>query len=286
MAALSGQTTTAGAVFIPEIWSKNILLATENNLVAANCVERYDGEVSEYGDIIRIPNIDNLAVTAVTELDEVNYQTATEGQNTITIDKYYESSLLISDKLNKQSKYSLGAKYQEKCGYAVAKQVDSDVLGLYSGLSQDVGTGSTAISEANMLIANRYLDVADAPSSERYFIVNSYGKHDILGIDNFIRYEKTGKGGNASPLYTGLIGELYGVQIYISNNVPTVATSPVTAHGLFFQKEAFGLAMQMNPKVEKSRIPERLADLCTTQVLYGVGELRDTFAVDYYYNNA
>jgi len=261
-------------------------MATEHNLVAAKCVERYDGDVSEYGDVIHIPNIANLAVTAVTELEEVNYQTATEAENTINIDKYYESSLLISDKLNAQSKYALAAKYQEKCGYAIAKQIDSSILGLYSGLSQDVGDGSTAVTEANILIANRYLDVADAPATERFFIINAYGKHDILGIENFIRYEKTGKGGNENALYTGLVGELYGVQIYISNNVPTVATSPVTAHGIFFQREAFGLAMQMNPKVEKSRIPQRLADLCTTQTLYGVGELRDTFAVDYNFNNA
>ena len=50
---------------------------------------------------------------------------------------------------------------------------------------------------------------------------------------------------------------------------------------MMFQKEAFGLAMQQAPRTQSQYKQEYLANLVTVDVLYGVAELRDTFAVDF-----
>ena len=45
-------TMAASGQFIPEIFSKEIIVARENNLVLANLVDRYDSDVKNAGDII------------------------------------------------------------------------------------------------------------------------------------------------------------------------------------------------------------------------------------------
>ncbi len=49
------QTTTTGAVFIPQVWSPEVLRATENALVMAPLVKRFDSLVTEKGNVINIP---------------------------------------------------------------------------------------------------------------------------------------------------------------------------------------------------------------------------------------
>ncbi len=49
------QPTTTGAVFIPQVWSPEVLRATENALVMAPLVKRFDSLVTEKGNVINIP---------------------------------------------------------------------------------------------------------------------------------------------------------------------------------------------------------------------------------------
>jgi hypothetical protein len=48
-----------------------------------------------------------------------------------------------------------------------------------------------------------------------------------------------------------------------------------------FQKEAFGLAMQKSPRTQTQYKQEYLANLVTVDTIFGLAEMRDTFAVDY-----
>jgi hypothetical protein len=48
------QTTTTGAVFIPELWSNEVIASYKKNLVLANLVTRMS-HVGKKGDSIHIP---------------------------------------------------------------------------------------------------------------------------------------------------------------------------------------------------------------------------------------
>ena len=50
-------TVTTSAVFLPTIWANETVRATENALVAAGLVKRYDFLVKSRGQTIDIPNI-------------------------------------------------------------------------------------------------------------------------------------------------------------------------------------------------------------------------------------
>jgi N4-gp56 family major capsid protein len=275
--ATAPMTVTTGAVFVPEIWAKDLMKATQSNLVMANLVKRFDGEVSAYGDTIHVGNVSHLTATAVTPGSDVNTQAPTETEVVILVDQHFESSFEIHDRLKFQAKYRLAEEYKAEAGYALAKNIDSALTALYAGLTQYVGSGSVQITDANLLAAKLKLDNADVPRTNRYLVVSPSAESDMLAIDKFVRADAIGSG---DAIKNGMIGKLYGMEIYSSTNIVVEDDTTDVVHNLMFHKDAFGLALQKDITVEKNRDPRSLSDIYISQILYGVKELRDDHAVD------
>jgi N4-gp56 family major capsid protein len=243
----------------------------------AKLVARFDDEVSAFGDTINVGKISHLTATAVTPGTDVTTQAPTEGEVVINIDQHYESSFEIHDRLKVQAKYRLAEEYKSEAGYALAKKIDSSLTALYSGLTQFVGSGSVQMTDANILAAKLKLDNADVPRTNRYLVVDPSAENDLLAIDKFVRYDALGTG---DAIKTGMIGKIYGMEVYSTTNIVTETASPNVVHNLMFHKDAFGLALQKDITVEKNRDPRKLSDIYISQALWGVKELRDDHAVD------
>lgn len=284
--SISPLNITTSAVFIPEVWSADIIRATESNLVLADKVSRYDADVSKFGDVIHIPNLSNLIANDKVSGALVTTQAPTETEKTITINLHKEASFYVDDVAKVQSRYDLMGEYTKKAGYAIAKAVDTSIAQLYSGLSQFVGDGSTNITDANIVAAIQKLDEADAPATDRYLVINPAAKSALLLIDKFVLRTGPGWSVDNSPIINGVKangfwGDIYGVQVYVSTNIVTEAGTPTIVHNMLFQKEAFGLAMQQKPRTQSQYKLEYLSNLVVVDVLYGLSELRDDFAVDF-----
>ena len=279
-------TTTTGAVFIPELWAVETLRAAEKALVMAPLVKRFDALVKGRGDTIHIPNISNLTAEDKTQGSEVSTQVVTETETSISIDQWKETSFEIDDIASVQSQYDLRSEYTEKSGYAIAQAVDTDVLGLYSSLtSTDVGTYGTDITDATLVAAIQTLDEVDAPIQDRYFVIAPSQKAAIMKLDKFVKADYLGEYDRPTPVKVGpnnryLWGEIYGIPVYYTNQVPTTAASPTQTHNILFHKEAFALAMQQAPRTQASYWQKDLAWLVTVDVIYGVSALRTTFGVE------
>jgi hypothetical protein len=126
------QNLTTGDVFIPELWSKELQVATQASLIAGNLVKRFDFEMKSFGDVLHIPKISNLSANSKVTETEVTFQSPTEAKVDLTINKHYECSILIERNLDAKSKYDLAKEYKAKQFYALAKQIDTDVLGRHS----------------------------------------------------------------------------------------------------------------------------------------------------------
>ena len=107
-------TVTTGAAFIPTVWSKEIIRATEANLVLANKVWRFDDDVKEYGNIIKIPSLSNLVALDKVANTQVTLQAPTETNVTLTVDTQKYTAFLVEDILKAQSKYNLMSEYTKK----------------------------------------------------------------------------------------------------------------------------------------------------------------------------
>lgn len=279
-------TTTTGAVFIPEVWSVETLRAAESALVMAPLVKRYDSMVKSRGDTIHIPNISNLTANTKTQGSEVTTQAVTETETTISINTWKETSFEIEDIVKVQSQYDLRSEYTSKAGYAVAKQVDTDLLGLYSSLtSTDVGTYGSDITDATIVAALQSLDEVDAPLEDRFFVIKPSQKAAIMKLDKFVKADYLGSYNLPTPVKRGpnnryLWGDIYGIPTYYTNQVTTSAGTPTQTHNLMFHKEAFALALQQSPRTQASYWQKDLAWIVTVDVIYGLTALRTTFGVE------
>lgn len=279
-------TTTTSAVFIPEVWSVETLRAAESALVMAPLVKRYDTLVKQRGDTIHVPHVSNLTANDKTQDSEVTLQTVTETETTIAVDQWKEVSFEIEDIVKVQSQYDLRSEYTNKAGYAIAQAVDTDLFGLIASLTTtDVGVYGTDLGDAEIVAALQTLDEVDAPLSDRYLVIAPSQKAAIMKLDKFVKADYLGQYDMPTPVKKGpnnrfLWGDIYGIPTYYTNQVPVVAGTPDETSNVLFHKEAFALAMQLSPRTQASYWQKDLAWLVTTDCIYGVEVLRDTFGVE------
>ena len=260
-------------------WSSEVKRAVESNLTMARLVMRdFEGDIKQKGDTVHIVDISNLSVGDKSASSNVAYETITEDKTSITIDKHKYAAFKLEDIVAVQSNTNLLTEYSNKIGYALAKKVDTDLLALYVNLSQSCGADNTDITQDTFLAAIKFLDLADAPETDRSGVFNAGQKAAFLNVDEFIRYDANGIGGAQNPIIRGRFGELYGVQVFFSTNVTTTG-SPAGDHNLMFHKEAFALAMQKDIRIQSQYDIDALAEKVVGDVLYGVSEYRDTFGV-------
>ena len=299
MALGSNQVTTSVANnFIPELWSDEVIGAYKSNLVVANLVTKLSHK-GKKGDTIYIPVPARGSASAKAANTQVTLSAATNTKVTVSIDKHYEYSKLIEDIAEVQSLASMRKFYTDDAGYALAKQVDSDLFALAEGFQGGTvggtgasayenavigGDGSTAytgnatnasdITDAGIRRMLLTLDDADVPMDNRVLIVPPICANDMLGINRFTEQQFIGSG---DAIRTGKIGQIYGVDVYITSNAPTPAGTDRA--GMLMHKDAMVLAEQVGVRSQTQYKQEYLGDLFTSDTIYGIAELRNDAAV-------
>ncbi len=291
---------TSAATFIPEIWSDEVIAAYENSLVLAPLVKKMS-MVGKKGDTVHIPAPVRGTATAKTANTAVSIQNATESEVQVVIDKHFEYSRLIEDITDVQALSSLRQFYTTDAGYALAKQVDSDLHGLATGLGNatgnyvntasyyvDASTGLTAYAADTVTATDVFTDAGfrsllqkmddnDVPFDNRCFVIPPSLRNAIMGVDRYVSSDFV----SGQPVQNGLIGNIYGVDIYVSTNCVTseaAADNSANANdlkaALLLHKDAFVLAEQMGVRSQTQYKQEWLSNLYTADHLYGVKVLR------------
>lgn len=283
---MANVTVTTAAEFLPTIWSADVLMAAENALVAAPLVRRFDSQVRARGQALKIPTVSNITATAKVENTDITPSAPTDTAITLNVNSWYYAAVKIEDMASVQASYDLRSLYSEKLGYGIAKQVDSDVLGLYTGLTNtDVGTYAVDVDDATMVAARLALDLADVPMDNRAYIMSPYQIASLMKIDKYVRADALGSMNEPSPIRKGpntryLWGEIYGTPVYYTNNIPVTAATPTQTHNVLIHKEAWALAMQQAPRLQAQYYAISLAWLVVVDVIYGFTTTRSTFGVE------
>tara|TARA_R110000782_G_scaffold111527_1_gene201298 strand:- start:1016 stop:1933 length:918 start_codon:yes stop_codon:yes gene_type:complete len=291
-------TNTTGATFIPELWSDEIIAAYKQNLVMANLVSKMSFK-GKKGDTLHIPKPTRGSAAVKAASTQVTLQAATESEVQVLVNKHYEYSRLIEDITEAQALASLRKFYTGDAGYALAKQVDTDLIILGRGAAGGNGTaayngavlagdGSTAyvdgsnvgnaITDAGIRKIIQTLDDADVPMEGRVLVLPPVARNTMMGLARFTEQAFTGEVGGGNTIRNGEIGNVYGVKVYVTTNADT-ATTTTTRIGLMFTKDAFVLAEQMGVRSQTQYKQEYLGTLFTSDMLYGVKELRDEAAI-------
>jgi N4-gp56 family major capsid protein len=288
-------TNTTGATFIPELWSDEIIAAYKQNLVMANLVSKMSFK-GKKGDTLHIPKPTRGAAALKAASTQVTLQAATESEVQVLVNKHYEYSRLIEDITETQALASLRKFYTGDAGYALAKQVDTDLIQLGRGAQGGNGTvaydkaviasdGTTlytggneaAITDAGIRKVIQTLDDADVPMDGRCLVLPPVARNVMMGLARFTEQAFVGETGGGNTIRNGQIGNVYGVMVYVSTNCET-ATGDARI-GMMFHKDAFVLAEQLGVRSQTQYKQEYLGTLFTSDMLYGVKELRDEAAV-------
>ncbi len=302
-------TTTTAANFIPEIWSDEIVAAYKKNLVLANLVMKMNFK-GKKGDTVHIPAPTRGSASAKAAETAVTLIAATESEVQVSINKHYEYSRLIEDIVEAQALNSMRQFYTADAGYALARQVDTDLIQL--GRSANGGTAGSARYDAGFIggdgtttfdyTANtntgnasaltdsairrtiQRLDDNDTPMDNRFFIIPPSSRNTLMGL---ARYTEQAFVGNGDAIRNGEIGNLYGIPVFTSSNADSAsATAAFPTSGtaiarvcLMGHKDAMVLVEQVGVRSQVQYKQEYLATLFTSDTLYGVAALRNAATV-------
>ena len=296
----------SNSAFVPELWSDEIVAAYKSNLVMPQLTNRMDF-VGSKGDTVHLPAPVRGAASAKAAETMVTLISNQESKKQYLIDQHWEYSRLIEDIVGVQAKDSLRRFYTDDAGYALAKRVDIElheegakfagadatpttegsayskaVIGTPSAgalvvwdptAGSGVGNAATITDEGIRLMA-RELDDNDVNGSGRVLVIPPVEKAKLLGIARFTEQAFVG---NGDSIRNGYVGNLYGIEVYVSTNCKTVAddTNDVDQRAaLLFQKDALVLIEQMRPRSQSQYKLEYLSDLFTSDVIFGTGVLR------------
>lgn len=268
---------TAGNVFRPSIWSKEVLMFVKANLVLLPLIRHYDADIKDGGYQLTIPNVGTITANPKSQNTVVTLNYNTETSTVISLNQHYESSFLLEDILKIQSKYDLRSAYTEAAAYAITAKIDGGIAAAMTAAFTSYGAYGTALNDNLILFVNRYLDDAKAPQTDRSFAVTPQGKQEMLAIDKYIRYDAIGIGGDTNSIRNGQIGEIYGVRVFMSQNLVQLTSSPNQNNHLFFHKDAFAVAVQEDPRTQAQYKQEYLGWLVTVDILWGHAALRPSF---------
>jgi HK97 family phage major capsid protein len=292
---------TAAATFIPEIWSDEVVAAYKKNLVLANLVRKMSFK-GKKGDTLHIPKPTRGTATAKAANTAVTIQADTETEVQVLVNKHFEYSRFIEDITEVQALASLRSFYTEDAGYALAKQVDDELIGLGKTFGNgstdwthsnsyyiDASTGLTAYADDTVVPADVFTDAgfrkliqlmddADVPMDGRKFAIPPSLRNAIMGIDRYNSSDFVdGRG-----VQNGQIGSLYGIDIFVSSNMPVIETdteNTATAGGdikaaLLFHTDTMVLAEQLGVRSQTQYKLDYLSTLYTADTLFGVKVVR------------
>ena len=290
-------TVTTAATFIPEIWSDEIVASYKKNLVLANLVMKMNFK-GKKGDVVHIPAPGRGSASAKLATDAVTLIVDTASEVTVSINKHYEYSRLIEDIAEVQALNSMRNFYTSDAGYALAKQVDTDLIQLGRSSNGGAGTNAyatgafiggdgttayvagsnneSALTDAAIRRTIQRMDDNDTPMDGRYFIIPPSSRNTLMGL---ARYTEQAFVGDGNAIRNGEIGNLYGIPVFTSSNCDTTSGSNAARVCLMGHKESMVLVEQVGIRSQVQYKQEYLATLFTSDTLYGVAALRKAASV-------
>ena len=207
---------------------------------------------------------------------------------------------MIEDIVEAQALNSLRSFYTSDAGYALAKQVDTDLVQLgrsFNGATVGTddyatsasstkayigGDGTTvynsassnasALTDAAIRRTIQRLDDNDVPMDGRFFVIPPSSRNTLMGL---ARYTEQAFVGNGDAIRNGEIGNLYGIPVFVTSNADSGAgNSGADRICLMGHKEAMVLVEQQAVRSQTQYKQEYLGTLFTSDTLYGVAALR------------
>ena len=266
------------AHFIPEVWSNQILASLLDQVVAEQiCNTDYEGEISQYGDVVKINEIGDITISDYTpgSTSAITPQLLSDAQKELRINKSKMFSFWVDDVAKAQSKPKVMPEAMRKAANAMAVQIDKDFAALHTDAGLVAGgTSGTGqdITSTNVLkyisIAAQKLDENNVPyDGTRWMFVPPWFHQKLIlakiALDT----------SNSALFNNAFLGSFYGFNIFMSNNVVNGTPAGNNARILFGYRGSISLARQLT-NLEAVRPSFYFRDMVKGLMLYGLKVVR------------
>ena len=303
--SVSGQ---ANSFFLPSIYSKKVLnFFRKSSVVEAITNTDYAGEISAYGDSVKIIKEPVISVSDYTRGSDTTPTKLTDQELTLVVDSSKAFKFIVDDIETKMSHVNFKEVASSSAAYALKDSFDAAVIAdMFSGLSASSpnhvlgadnatalganvydGTGSVDIgltSETDplnlMARMARLLDEQNVPEEGRWFVAGP-DFYEQLGQSSSKLLSVDFNAGQGS-IRNGLVssGKLRGFDMYKSNNI--AATSNATGKVLAGHISSTATA-QTIISTEVLRDPSSFGDIVRGLHVYGSKVLRPEAIVGAFY---
>lgn len=212
--------------FIPTIWSARLLDHLDKTHVYANlCNRDYEGEISNYGDTVKVNQISDITIKDYTPNKDMDEAEELGGeQQTLTIDQAKYFNFGIDDVDNAQTNPKLMDSAMQRASYGMNDVTDNFLANImYTGAAGALGSDeSPAVASKTdaydyLVDLGTILTKQNVPLVGRWVVVPAFYHGLLLKDDRFVG---NGTDFNTAILQGGKIGKAAGFEVYVSNNVP------------------------------------------------------------------
>ena len=247
---VAGQTNE---FWVPEIFSKKIQnFFRKSSVIEAITNTDYAGEISSFGDTVKIIKEPAVTVAAYTRAASTTKQYLGDQEVTLVIDKANSFKFIIDDIEERMSHVNWASVGASSAAYTLKDTMDSEVIAaMFSGVSSsspdhvigaDSATANAGLSIANdaidvgfgtgeitplavMARFSRLLDEANVPEEGRWFLASPQWYEELASESSKLMTSdyNQGDGGVRNGLVAS--GMIRGFKMYKSNNIADVSNA-------------------------------------------------------------
>ena len=307
--AQSSGSNFSNNAFLPEIYSKKVLnFFRKASVVEAISNTDYAGEISGFGDTVKIINEPEITVYQYERGADVTKTVLTDAETTLIVDTANAFKFIVDDIESQMSHVNFKEVATSSAAYSLRDAFDQGVLAkMFAGVSSsspdhiigsDSATADATLSHATnsvdllgsdgtgvdaldlMARMARLLDDQNVPEEGRYFVAPpsfyeelSQSGSKLLSVDF-----NAGQGSIRNGLVSS--GKLRGFSMYKSNNI--ASTSNATGKVLAGHMSAVSTAQTIT-STEVIRDPDSFGDIVRGLHVYGAKVLRPKALVSAFY---
>ena len=302
--SVAGQTNS---FFLPSIYSKKVLnFFRKASVVEAITNTDYAGEISAYGDSVKIIKEPTITVYDYTRGSDTTSTKLTDQEITLVVDSAKAFKFIVDDIETNMSHVNFKEVASSSAAYSLKDAYDAAVLTtMFAGVSAsapdhiigaDAAVGSAGVGETTasvdlgvasevdpldlMARMARLLDDQSVPEENRWFVASpdfyeelSQSGSKLLSVDF-----NAGQGSIRNGLVSS--GKLRGFDMYKSNNIPSVSTATGQCLGGHMSSTATANTIL---STEVIRDPSSFGDIVRGLHVYGAKVLRGDAMVKAFY---
>ena len=304
--SVSGQTNS---FFLPKIYSKKVLnFFRKSSVVEAITNTDYAGEISAFGDSVRIIKEPVISVSDYTRGSDTTATKLTDQEITLVVDSAKAFKFIVDDIETNMSHVNFKEVASSSAAYALRDSYDAAVIAtMFDGVSSsspdhvlgtdnatdlaagtfdgtgnlDIGFGSSEHDPIDVLARMaRLLDEQDVPEEGRWFVAGP-DFYEVLGQASSKLLSVDFNAGQGS-IRNGLVssGKLRGFDMYKSNNIASTTNAAGKCMGGHISSTATTNTIL---STEVLRDPSSFGDIVRGLHVYGAKVLRPEALVSAFY---